>query len=393
MVLKNNINEKRTSHLKIVFVTHYEILGPQNSGAIQCSNRNLYLLQQIFGEQNVYVFAMTKHKEYLSYATQNLTVVLSNRTEKLLTIKNGLGALFGRARFGKCAETSALKFIVQSDCDAVFLDHSLMGFLPGRIPKNIKKILFMFNIEANILRYRPRMRLLNYIFLLPTMLSESRSVKNSDIVITLNNRDATLLEEYYKRKADLVLPITFNDDTVVSESYKKETLSSTPLQLLFIGTLFTANEVGITWFVENVMPYVNAELSIVGKGMEKLANKLNCKNVKVIGTVDNLLQYYRDAGAVVSPIFSGGGMKVKTAEALMYGKPLFATDEALEGYDVGVQESIFRCNSKEGFITSINEYAKKSNRSGFDNNLRELFLEKYHTPSYIPILQKLLTSN
>ena len=36
--------------------------------------------------------------------------------------------------------------------------------------------------------------------------------------------------------------------------------------------------------------------------------------------VDDLAPYYKKAAAVIMPIFMGGGMKVKTAEALMNGK-------------------------------------------------------------------------
>ncbi len=37
---------------------------------------------------------------------------------------------------------------------------------------------------------------------------------------------------------------------------------------------------------------------------------------------------------IISPIFVGGGMKVKTCEALMYGKNIIGTSESFEGYDI-----------------------------------------------------------
>lgn len=72
-------------------------------------------------------------------------------------------------------------------------------------------------------------------------------------------------------------------------------------------------------------------LEIVGKGFEELKNQLTRSNVKVIGGVDSLEPYYENAAAVVMPILYGDGMKVKTAEAMMYGKVIFASEEALEG--------------------------------------------------------------
>ena len=41
--------------------------------------------------------------------------------------------------------------------------------------------------------------------------------------------------------------------------------------------------------------------------------------------VDCLETWYEKADVVISPIFLGSGMKTKTAEALMYGKPILGT--------------------------------------------------------------------
>jgi glycosyltransferase involved in cell wall biosynthesis len=127
------------------------------------------------------------------------------------------------------------------------------------------------------------------------------------------------------------------------------------------------------------MPYVSAEISIVGSNFEKLTERLSRSNVKVIGTVDDLSAYYHNAHAVISPILFGAGMKVKIAEALMYGKPVFATDEALEGYDVEGLENVYRCNTAQEFIDAINTYIDNPPYIAFDENIRARFLEKYHT--------------
>ena len=73
---------------------------------------------------------------------------------------------------------------------------------------------------------------------------------------------------------------------------------------------------------------VNAEILIIGKGFETLKNDLECDNVKVIGTVEDVSEYFYRADFVIAPIFEGSGMKLKTAEALMYGKTIFGTTEA-----------------------------------------------------------------
>jgi len=380
--------------MKIAFVTTNEILGPQNAGDVHCSNRNLNLLKQAFGEENIFVCAITRNKEYLSKKAKNVVGCLSGRSRKPYSMKNGIAALCGRESFDKKAETAILKSIIKFCCDAVFFDDSLMGNLPNLLPKEMKQILFAHNVEIDNVKRRPRKRLLNLLLLLPTKISESKTIEKADFIISLNNRDATLLKKHYGRDVDLILPITFDDYFVEPIECQilatEEKYDQSPLKLLFLSTLFMATEHGISWFVSNIMPHVNAELIIVGRDFERLSNKLERENVKVIGTVNEVPPYYFSVDAVVSPIFSGGGMKVKTAEALMYGKTMFATDEALEGYEVEGLENIYRCNSALEFIASINNYANKKPYIRFDSNIRSRFLEKYHTPKYVPIIKEMV---
>ena len=107
--------------------------------------------------------------------------------------------------------------------------------------------------------------------------------------------------------------------------------------------------------------------------------ELERDNVKVIGTVEDLSVYYNLADAVIMPIFFGNGMKVKTAEAMMYGKTTFATQEALEGYDIeSVRDrGIYECNTKEEFVEKIRKNV--SVHSTINQQVRQIFLEKYET--------------
>jgi len=372
--------------MKVAFVTPIEILGPENNGGVQCSNRNLSLLRQICGEQNVYVCAVTANEEYLSKANENTAVFFLDSSKEIYTLRR---ALSGRWSFDRKTESAIIKHIIELGCEIVFIDYSLVGFIPKRLPDNIKQILFMQNIEREYVKSLRRNKLRLLLRQIPSMLNEKTAVKNADVIISLNKRDAQLLQKYYGRSPDIIMPITFNDSFVQQE--EKHKCSDSQLQLLFVGSLFPPNEHGVTWFADNVMPHVNAEFTIVGKGFEKLAERLSGDKIKVIGTVDDVSQYYYCADATVMPVYYGGGMKVKTAEALMYGKPMFATDEALEGYEVDDLKNIHRCNSPDEFISSINAYAEKQPYISFDNEIRKLFLEKYHTPAYTTVLREILS--
>ena len=114
---------------------------------------------------------------------------------------------------------------------------------------------------------------------------------------------------------------------------------------------------------------------IIGKGFETLKNDLECDNVKVIGTVEDVSEYFYRADFVIAPIFEGSGMKLKTAEALMYGKTIFGTTEAFSGYALDFDRVGGLCNTAREFIDKINGYPYPQRR--FNEESRKIYEQNY----------------
>jgi len=375
--------------MKVAYITTFDVLeAPPHEGGVVWSKRNFHLIQHVFGKENVYLCCITKHKDSMINATDNTKVFFSDRSKKQILINS----LSGRLQFSKSIEDEVVKHVLQLKCNIVCLDMSRMGYLQERLPKEIKQVLFLCGIERDYIKALTRINPSRIVLKRAINTNESLSVKYSDIVIALNQRDSNGLLKYYSRRPDFILPITI-DDSYIENEIDDANIKPSKLQLLFVGALFPPNEHGLSWFVKEVMPNVNADLTVIGKDFEKIKDKLQSKNVNVIGTVDKLTQYYHNANAVVSPILLGEGMKVKTANHLMYGKPMFATNEALEGYDVDGCKNIVRCNTAVEFETAINKHTKKRPYSFVDNDIRTLFLSKYHSPCYVPMIRDLLNFN
>jgi hypothetical protein len=83
-----------------------------------------------------------------------------------------------------------------------------------------------------------------------------------------------------------------------------------------------------------------------------------------------------NADFMLFPNFEGSGMKVKTCEALMYGKNIIGTSEAFEGYDVDYDKAGARCNTKEEFRKAIDDFANTP-RPRFNTYTREVFINNY----------------
>jgi glycosyltransferase involved in cell wall biosynthesis len=190
------------------------------------------------------------------------------------------------------------------------------------------------------------------------------------------------------RIADVLIPVAFKDK-YHKDSYPQEETSERPL-CLFLGAYFPPNNDGIIWFVKNVLPYVNIQMTVVGKGMSKLkAEEPALKDIEVISDAPDLLPYFEEADIMVLPIFKGSGMKVKTCESLMYGKNIIATDEAFVGYDVDYNKVGGKCNTAEEFIACIKDF-EQNPRPRFNGYSRQMYLEKYSEEAVVEKFKEVL---
>ena len=307
-----------------------------------------------------------------------LEKIYDNRIKYLYEIKGSfVNKIFGGVSNNLLSEIK--DEIEKGNYEAVFISQSLLGraasYIKCNYPK-IKVISFFHNIEKHYAKEYVRTKgITAFPFYMVTKYWEKSCVRSSDYIITLNNRDAKLLYSYYGVSSDLILPTSFKDRfNAADANLKRNNLNDAPIDYLFVGVSFFANVQGCQWFIDNVMPYVSGHFWIVGKGMDcvKFSNVTN--RIHILGFVESLDDYYYKARVVVSPIFVGGGMKTKTAEALMFGKRIIGTKEAFEGYEKC--NGMYECNTADDFISAINSISLEESISIF-NEIRQLFKNMY----------------
>src|SRR5690606_9165848 len=120
-----------------------------------------------------------------------------------------------------------------------------------------------------------------------------------------------------------------------------EPLTTHPFTFLFVGTQgFYPNEDAVFWFCNEVLPMIKARtrqpclVRIVGRGYSPVIAQLaGLDGVRVVGDVEDLEREYANADAVIVPVRTGGGMRIKVLEAFAYQRPVVATSVAVEGID------------------------------------------------------------
>ena len=357
---------------KILFIAGHEFLyNPQNGGQ-KCSLRNYRILQKIFGNENVYLCMFSNYQYDNLSDNEKIFPTHKNNIELLVN------TLFKRNVCDKKTFYEVKKYVQGLDIDCVFVDSSTIGYIVSKLELNVPIMCFFHNIEKNYAWNKYKHEGKKYIIAYWSYFyNEKCAVEFSDRIILLNKRDENELQRIYGRIADCFLPISF-DDEFDEDSIR--TMSNEKVELLFVGSLFRPNIEGLEWFIDEVMSKLDKnkfQLKVVGKNLESKRRELERKNVYIIGTVDKLSEYYYAADAVVIPIFYGDGMKVKTAEAMMYGKKILATEEALEGYIYQNVNGITRCDSADLFIKEIKEM--QVDNSSFVESVRKNFLENYNT--------------
>lgn len=218
----------------------------------------------------------------------------------------------------------------------IFFDGSIYGgYLKIASQLGHKTICFYHNCETEYYRQKAE-QTKNFAdkLMVPFIkYNEKLSTLYSNGIITLNSRDSDLLSSIYGRKADAIIPTSFpNKD--IKALYSNRDNKTSEEYLLFVGTNFFANNEGLTRFIRNIAPNIKWKIKVIGNINEAFHSLKNIPpNVEFIGRVDNLEKYYIDAAAVIAPIFTGSGLKTKTAEAISYGKTIIGFPEAFEGID------------------------------------------------------------
>ena len=359
--------------MKIIYISHRF----ENN---ICASMHLNAIREIITDDELYVVNLGQ-EDTRNHGIHYFKANPFNKVEKVSRILQNTTWFLTNKRIKEICN-----LIKEEHIERVFIDESILGKLVKRIKldcPNVKVVTFYHDIAQVLyplwfknkgLAFFPEM--------VAGIIGEKENKKYADVNLVLNDRDAKLYKHYFKKNPEGIMPMVVADPNfmeVIAKEFDFENNPGCLKNVLFVGTIYKPNVDGLKWFVENVFSMLDEQyrLIVIGRGLEKIRKEYQAYNrVEIIGEVDCLASYYNNADIVVAPVFSGGGMKQKTAEAFAYGRTFIGTTESLQGYEseLGLQDNgmkiVFLCDTPEHQLEAF-KYIEDNAVYGYHKQLND----------------------
>lgn len=271
------------------------------------------------------------------------------------------------------------KLINKNKYVAIIFDHSQTLLYARRLCFDGPMILFSHDVEAQRFE-RKSNKLMSWL----CRKSEKHvlSAQNA-YVFTFCQKDVDLIKNYYNIDAHLCLD--YIDNRIIDY---------TPINIINRYVLFgnwnrPDNYEGALWLLNGIDQYLKSPLQIdvIGKGFPKgkMSNQYKMLKVNVLGFVDNPYQIIAESKALMCPLLSGAGIKVKVIEALASGTPVLGTEIAFEGFSDKYSKFLIDCKTPKDFADNLEIINYDINeRLAF----KKMFIEDYKTDSIVTWIKK-----
>lgn len=240
------------------------------------------------------------------------------------------------------------KMVRKNEYAAIICDHSQMFLYAKHLDKSIPKILLSHDVIAQRIE-----RTSNTLIRVICKYSERYCLHSDNShIFSFSQKDCDLIGKLYGIKTNLCLD--YIEEKIVNAFPEK--INN---EYILMGKWSRADNLeGVMWLFKEVAPKIEKpiKVTIIGKDFpaNKIVNSNPCVETCILGFVDNPYPRIANCKALLSPLFTGAGIKVKVIDALGCGTPVIGTDIAFEGIDRKYERLMIEANTAEDFIKAMN---------------------------------------
>jgi len=231
--------------------------------------------------------------------------------------------------------------------DLLFLDHS-QCFIYGTLFPEVKKIMMSHDVIYQRISRQSGSILSKWCYL-----TERKYLNQINATIfSFSEKDKSLIKDLYGIDS---AAIPGNIDSLAIDALPTNIADN----YIFFGQWVRQDNLsGLIWFFDEVYPQClgKTKFTIIGRGLpQQVLDSLQDKtNVEYLGFVDNPYQLIANSKAVLSPLFTGAGVKFKVLEALACGTPVIGTDIAFEGIPPISANFMIKSVSPQEYLNAMN---------------------------------------
>jgi glycosyltransferase involved in cell wall biosynthesis len=186
---------------------------------------------------------------------------------------------------------------------------------------------------------------------------ELEALNQYDLLAAITDRDLEFFKQCGCKIPTKVTPIGLETGNYVPVTLANQ-MNTVPT-FCFIGSLdWMPNYNGVKWILDEVWDAVveavpQATFHIAGRNTPEELLQKKYPNVVIHGEVEDALDFINAHDAMLVPLFSGSGMRVKILEGMALEKVIISTQLGLEGIAAKDQKEVLIADTKEMFIQQI----------------------------------------
>ena len=301
----------------------------------------------------------------------NINIIKKVPNSIFFRLKNALGhpiyhPLFS-VRYNRKVFRWLQERIEKNNYSALIFDHSQTFIYARKLKYNGVKILLSHDIEAqrvkrssNKLMYNMCLNSEKLFLSTPGVQRFALCQKDVDLIYSLYGLDAKVSLIYIDERIEGIKPEALNNEFVMIGSWDR-----------------ADNYEGAIWLLNGLPQYLSKTITvnIIGKRFPidriRKTDKIVINN---LGFVDDPYPLISESKAMLSPLFSGAGIKVKVIDSLGCGTPVIGTDIAFEGFAPQYETFMMRCHDLQSFAKAIEtvDYCLKERIS-----FKQMFISDY----------------
>lgn len=184
---------------------------------------------------------------------------------------------------------------------------------------------------------------------------EKRLAEYADLVFATSEEERDSFTQIYNLDSQKV---KLAPNGVNPEEWTGKRKKSNPrTTAFFIGSKYPPNIEAVAFILHDLSPQCpEIDFIIAGTCCPPFMD-IKKPNVKLLGKVDQhkKMELFYTADMAINPMFSGGGINIKTLEFLSSGLPLFSTEFGVRGLNLIDEKHYIKAN-KENFANLLNKY-------------------------------------